>query len=129
LRPARQKEIDASIARRAATEYLCDDPDEDTKRVRVSGPFTAESLSPHRVLAPEDQDRPATEHAGEQSGTAGELVSVILDSLRKSGMKGTDKAQAIRFDRLEPFSGSAIHEAGEYTAGSKRQRVAGAVGP
>jgi adenine-specific DNA-methyltransferase len=129
LRQARQKEIDDSIARRADTEYLYDDPYEDTKRVRVSGPFTAESLSPHRVLAPEDQDRPATERAGEQSDTAGDFVSVILENLRKSGIKGTDKAQAIRFDRLEAFPGSAIHGAGEYTTGSKRQRVAVAIGP
>jgi adenine-specific DNA-methyltransferase len=129
LRHARQKEIDDSIARRAGTEYLYDDPYEDTKRVRVSGPFTAESLSPHRVLAPEDQDRPATERAGEQSDTAGDFVSIILENLRKSGIKGTDKAQAIRFDRLEAFPGSAIHGAGEYTTGSKRQRVAVAIGP
>jgi adenine-specific DNA-methyltransferase len=129
LRQARQKEINDSIARRAGTEYLYDDPYEDTKRVRVSGPFTAESLSPHRVLAPEDQDRPATERAGEQSDTAGDFVSIILENLRKSGIKGTDKAQAIRFDRLEAFPGSAIHGAGEYTTGSKRQRVAVAIGP
>jgi adenine-specific DNA-methyltransferase len=129
LRQARQKEIDGSIDRRAGTEHLCDDPYEDTKRVRVSGPFTVESLSPHRVLAPDDQDRPATERAGEQSDAAGDFVSIILENLRKSGIKGTDKAQAIRFDRLEPFSGSAIHAAGEYTTAAKRRRVAVAIGP
>ena len=50
-RIARQKEIDASIAAKAEFEYLYDKPYEDKKKVRVAGPFTVESLSPHRVLA------------------------------------------------------------------------------
>ncbi len=48
-RIARQKEIDASIAAKAEFEYLYDKPYEDKKKVRVAGPFTVESLSPHRV--------------------------------------------------------------------------------
>ena len=50
-RIARQKAIDASIAAKAEFEYLYDKPYEDKKKVRVAGPFTVESLSPHRVLA------------------------------------------------------------------------------
>jgi adenine-specific DNA-methyltransferase len=130
LRRERQQQIDASIARRAETEYLYDQPYEDSKRIRVSGPFTVESLSPHRVLTPEDEDRPATERAGEQQDSAGDFVTVILDNLRKAGIKGTDKGQAIKFDRLEPYPGSAIQAEGEYTTpAGKRQRVAFAIGP
>ncbi len=51
LRRQRQKEIDDSIARHADTELLYDQPYEDNKRIRVSGPFTVESLSPHRVAS------------------------------------------------------------------------------
>jgi adenine-specific DNA-methyltransferase len=129
LRRARQQEIDASIARRADTEYLYDQPHEDGKRVRVSGPFTVESLSPHRVLAPADEERPATERDGEAADTVGDFVTVILDNLRKAGIKGTDKSQAIRFDRLESFAGEHIHATGEYYAAGKPQRVAIAIGP
>ena len=50
LRIARQREIDTSIAARADYEYLYDKPYEDRSRVRVAGPFTVESISPHRVL-------------------------------------------------------------------------------
>jgi hypothetical protein len=50
-RTARQKEVDASIAAKAEFEYLYDKPYPDPKKVRVAGPFTVESLSPHRVLA------------------------------------------------------------------------------
>ena len=46
-----REEVDAAIARHADSETLYDQPYEDTKVVRVTGPFTVESLSPHRVLS------------------------------------------------------------------------------
>ena len=64
----RQGQIDASIARRAETETLYDQPYEDNKRVRVSGPFTVESLSPHRVLSTADDEIGRREPAGRGSG-------------------------------------------------------------
>src|SRR5208282_527291 len=101
----RQAAIDQSIERRAKREFLYDDPFVDSKRIRVSGPFTVESLSPHRVLAPQDEDRPATERTGEQADSAGDFVAVIIENLRKAGIKGTEKGQAIKFDQLDPYSG------------------------
>jgi len=56
LRIERQREIDASIARNAAFEYLYDQPYEDKRKVRVAGPFTVESLAPHRMLAVGEDD-------------------------------------------------------------------------
>src|SRR5439155_9829505 len=55
-RRERQKEIDASIARNAEIEYLVDRPYEDRRKVRVAGPFTVESLSPHRALSAGTED-------------------------------------------------------------------------
>ena len=55
-RIARQREIDASIAAKAEFEYLYDKPYEDNRKVRVAGPFTVESLSPHRVLGVDEDD-------------------------------------------------------------------------
>lgn len=52
----RQKEIDASIAAKAEFEYLYDKPYDDRKKVRVAGPFTVESLSPHRMLGVDEND-------------------------------------------------------------------------
>ena len=69
-RIARQNEIDASISANADYEYLYDKPYEDKKKVRVAGPFTVESLSPHRVLGI-DED--------------GELIDSLADA--KIGMK------------------------------------------
>ncbi len=56
-RIARQKEIDASIAAKAEFEYLYDKPYDDKKKVRVAGPFTVESLSPHRMLGVDEERR------------------------------------------------------------------------
>ncbi len=56
-RIARQRAIDGSIASKAEFEYLYDKPYEDKKKVRVAGPFTVESLSPHRVLALDENDK------------------------------------------------------------------------
>ncbi len=55
-RIARQKEIDKSIAAKAEFEYLYDKPYENKKCVRVAGPFTVESLSPHRMLGVDEND-------------------------------------------------------------------------
>ncbi|WP_288130453.1 site-specific DNA-methyltransferase, partial [Accumulibacter sp.] len=55
-RIARQKEIDASIAARADFETLYDKPYQNTRCVRVAGPFTVESLSPHRMLGVDEDD-------------------------------------------------------------------------
>jgi adenine-specific DNA-methyltransferase len=129
LRRARQKAIDDSIARRAETEFLYDQPYEDNKRIRVTGPFTVESLSPHRVLTP-DEDRPATESAGERDDAGGSFVNIVLDNLRKAGVQNTVKQERLVFDRLEPYSGLYLQASGEYTPnGGKPQRVAICIGP
>ena len=67
-RIARQKEIDASIAAKAEFEYLYDKPYDDKKKVRVAGPFTVESLCPHRVLGVDENDElidPLPRHGAE----------------------------------------------------------------
>ena len=55
-RIARQKAIDASIAAKADHEYLYDKPYTDNARIRVAGPFSVESLAPHRMLAVDEND-------------------------------------------------------------------------
>ncbi len=128
LRRERQAEIDASIARRADTEVLVDQPYEDNKRVRVTGPFTVESLSPHRLL--DGADRPATETAARADATVPDFITTILDNLRKAGVQNAgDKSARITFDRLDAAPGPDIHATGEYTdkAGATR-RVAVSIG-
>jgi hypothetical protein len=65
-----------TIARRADTEFLYDKPYQDSKHVRVSGPFTVESLSPHRVLATDD---PATSFREDALNTQ-DFTHMILEN-------------------------------------------------
>ncbi|MDO8795618.1 MAG: site-specific DNA-methyltransferase [Vicinamibacterales bacterium] len=121
-------EIDAAIQRHADTELLYDKPYEDHKRIRVSGPFTVESLSPHRVLAT-DEERPTAEKEG-QRDSAVQFEQMILDNLRKAGVQNTVKNERLVFTRLEPHPGQWIQAAGEYTgADGKSRRVAVSIGP
>jgi len=129
LRRERQKEIDDSIARRAETELLYDQPYEDPKRIRVTGPFTVESMSPHRVLAAEEQ-RPATESAAQAGDVGAQFETMVIENLRRAGVENTKKRERLRFDRLEPYAGTWIQAAGEYTdAREKVRRVAVSIGP
>src|SRR5262249_6987630 len=106
-----REEVHAAIARRTETELLVDQPYEDRKRVRVSGPFTVESLSPHRILS-EEHERPASE---QPEAEAGAFVEVILDNLRKAGVQNTKRDERLAFDWLEPFGGEWINAQGEFT--------------
>lgn len=129
LRRERQAEIDASIARRADQEILYDQPYEDNKRVRVTGPFTVESLSPHRVLST-DEDMPQSEITGRRDSAAGQFETMIIENLRKAGVQNTRKKERIVFDRLDPYAGQWLQAAGEFTdADGKSRRVAVSIGP
>jgi len=128
LRRERQREIDESIARHADTELLYDQPYEDGKRIRVSGAFTVESLSPHRVLAT-DEERPASEREAQAEPGPGQFETMIIENLRKGGVQNTVKQERLTFDRLESFPGAYIQADGGYTEADRSRRVAVCIGP
>ena len=121
-------EIDAAIAKHADTELLYDQPYEDGKRIRVTGPFTVESLSPHRVLDT-DEDRPATETEGKKQSAVGQFETMILENLKTAGVQNTRKGERLKFDSLESFAGTWLHATGTYTENGKSRRVAVSLGP
>ncbi len=124
-----REEIDAAILRHADTEFLFDKPYEDNKRIRVTGPFTVESLSPHRVLSTDDE-RPRTEQEGQRDSVAAQFETMILDNLRKAGVQNTVKNERLVFDRLDPLASTWVHATGTYTdADGKSRRVAVSIGP
>ena len=128
-RIARQQEIDASIAAKADYEYLYDKPYEDKKKVRVAGPFTVESLSPHRVLgigADGELLDPAASHAGEDSR---DFVTMILDNLKMSGVQQASKKDKIDFTSLNPWPGEMICAEGRYMEGETERRAGIFIGP
>jgi adenine-specific DNA-methyltransferase len=98
-------------------------PQEDRKKVRVTGPFTVESLSPHRTLEPADTSEEVAE-------SGAEFVPTILDNLRKAGVQNTVKQEHMRFDWLDPHAGVWVHARGAFTDADGAERtVAVSVGP
>ncbi|RCW87573.1 site-specific DNA-methyltransferase [Phyllobacterium bourgognense] len=136
-RIARQREIDASIARAADVEMLYDRPYEDKNKVRVAGPFTVESLSPHRVVTARDETlgielsaangtmQPAPNNVPDQ-----DFGQMVLDHLRSAGVHQQEKRDTIRFNSVEPWPGNWLAAEARYTDGDGREKRAGIlIGP
>ena len=134
-RIARQKEIDASIAAKAEFEYLYDRPYDDKRRVRVAGPFTVESLSPHRVLGVDENDELIDGIAESQDGYSEErgFVQMILEHLKTAGVQQAHKEDKITFTSLTPWPGDLVCAEGRYIEGNaesgSEKRAAIFIGP
>ena len=136
-RIARQQDIDASIAAKADYEHLYDKPFADSKRVRVAGPFTVESLSPHRTLAVDEDgnaqaDEVRDERAPYQTGNGNQdFTSIILENLRTAGVQQARKDDRISFTSLVPWPGTMVCAEGRYAEadGGAEKRAAVFVGP
>ncbi len=134
-RIARQKEIDASIAAKAEFEYLYDKPYEDKKKVRVAGPFTVESLSPHRMLGVDENDdlidplktRQPAVRSGQEGETA--FAQMILENLKTAGVQQAHKEDRIAFTSLVPWPGEMVCAEGKYLEGDIERRAAIFIGP
>jgi len=135
LRIARQKEIDASIAAKADSEYLYDKPYEDKKTVRVAGPFTVESLSPHRVLGIDEDDEllDTVAEGSEGYGEGQDFASMIIENLKTAGVQQAHKEDKIIFTSLTGWPGQYICAEGRFTKGNKEngatQRAGIFIGP
>ena len=135
LRIARQKEIDASIAAKAEFEYLYDKPYEDRSKVRVAGPFTVESVTPHRMLSVDENGEffDGFEDEGEEFGSVDDFAQRMLEHLKSAGIQQAHKEDKIDFDSVVGFPGRLICAEGQYMEGDEnngRRRRAGIyIGP
>jgi len=131
-RIARQQEIDKSIAAKAEFEYLYDKPYDDKKKVRVAGPFTVESLSPHRVLGVDEDDElidtlkeDAAEYGAKQT-----FPQMILENLKTAGVQQAHKEDRITFTALAPWPGEGrVCAEGRYLEGDVEKRAGIFIGP
>ena len=121
-------DIDAVIARHAESEILYDRPHEDSRKVRVAGRFTVESLSPHKTISPDAA--PASERAADDTDES-TFERTILDNLLKAGVQNGRKRERLEFDTLTPFPGSYIQAEGIRKASDEGtpQRIAVSIGP
>jgi adenine-specific DNA-methyltransferase len=138
-RIALQKDIDTSIAAKAEFEFLYDKPYEDKSKVRVAGPFTVESLSPHRMLTVDENDNVVDGWKLSEkklktpfAGTP-DFASVILDNLKLAGVQQAHKEDRITFTSLVGWPGEYICAEGRYLEGkgenTPQKRAAILVGP
>ena len=125
-RLARQQEIDASIAAKADTEYLYDKPYEDKSRVRVAGPFTVDSISPHRPFVENENGEAAAprSHLAQDS-----FVERMLLTLQTAGVQQAHKEDRIDFSSLEGWPGRYICAKGLYDEGETLRKAAIFIGP
>lgn len=131
-----RKEVDAAIRRHADFERLFDKPFEDSRKARVSGPFTVESLSPHRSLAFAGSavDGSGALNTGSADGESKDDVSfeqTILSNLREAGIQNGRKGERLTFDSVENYGGSYIQAVGEReeAADGAPKRVGITIGP
>ena len=128
LKRERQLTMDASTAKRAKSETLYDQPYIDKKRVRVTGPFTVESLSPHLVFESADAENGAPPSV--PSETEQDYHKHILEHLKTAGVQNRLKDQRITFDWLEEHPGEWLHAEGVWTdKDEKTKNIAISIGP
>jgi len=120
-RIARQQEIDKSIAAKAEFEYLYDKPYDDKRKVRVAGPFTVESLSPHRTLGVDENDElidTVNDSPGEYNAKQ-TFEQMVLENLRTAGVQQAHKEDRITFTSLVPWPGTLVCAEGRFVEGSE----------
>ncbi len=99
-------------------EILYDQPLEDKNKVRVSGPFTVESLSPHRVS--DKQEMISSER----------FVEIVISNMLKAGVQTGDKNARVEFVNLDILAGGPdIQALGEYKTDKGIKKVAVSIGP
>ncbi|MBJ7533251.1 site-specific DNA-methyltransferase [Rhodomicrobium vannielii ATCC 17100] len=129
----RQRQIDASITKAADVEMLYDRPYEDKSRARVAGPFTVESLSPHRVVPADEEELIDIVHATEGKHRRSKMASpptdfadMVLEHLRTAGVHQAEKRDTIMFTSLTGWPGEYIGAEGRFIEknGSEHERRA-----
>jgi adenine-specific DNA-methyltransferase len=124
--------IDEAIQRHAEFEPLYEKPLEDAKKVRVTGPFTVESLSPHRSLSFGDSPEPLSETEAAKDTDSPNFEQSILDNLAKAGIQNGRRQERIAFAAFETYAGDYIQAVGQRDGeadGDAPSRIAIAVGP
>jgi adenine-specific DNA-methyltransferase len=136
-RITRQRDIDASIAAKAEFEFLYDKPFANSGKTRVAGPFTVESLSPHRTLAVDWDDElidtyeaaEGKRKAAERSDGFTDFAHMILENLKVAGVQQAHKEDRITFTALKGWPGAYISAEGTFMEGDTQRRAGVFIGP
>lgn len=106
-------EINKSVVKKSDYDYLYSAPYYDKNVVRVAGPFTLESISPHRALAVDEDDNVQTDLESGVSDPS-DFAGMIIENLKVSGVQQGNKEDKIKFDSIEAWPGKYICAQGSY---------------
>jgi adenine-specific DNA-methyltransferase len=107
-----------------AMETLYDQPEIDNKKLRVSGPFTVETLQNFEPISPEDLDDEV--RVNEEEGA---FEEVIIQHLISAGIKNGRKNERVVFSSVELLSHSYLHAEGFYMNGTGDKKAYIHIGP
>ena len=99
-------------------EVLYDQPEENKRKIRVSGPFTVETLQSFNVTNPDEVDN-STDEAEENRL----FQERIFSHLQTSGIRNGDKTQQAIFHGVEAVSDPFINAKGYYNDADGRERL------
>ena len=133
-RIARQTEVDKSIAQKADVEMLYDRPYPDNSKERVAGPFTVESLSPHRVVPADEEELHDLSDAAKGKRTREDaplhdFTTMVIENLRSAGVHQAAKDDRITFTTIDGWPGTFIAAEGRYMEGEVERRAGIFIGP
>ena len=125
-RQTMQRAMDRSIADRAESETLYDQPQVAKDKLRITGPFTVEAVPYPSVHSLDEAEQPQeADVAIARSGESARQHS-WRDELLKTGIRGKG-GQLLRFTSLETVPGTAcVHASGSIETG---ERVVVSFGP
>lgn len=104
-------------------EMLYDQPETETKLMRVSGPFTVETLQNFEPVSPDDFKKE------KESGDTSSFENIIREHLLAAGVKNGRKNEHAKFSRVELLSGEYINAEGFYDTGSGEKKAYFHIGP
>lgn len=102
-----------------STETLYDKPFEDKKKLRVSGPFTVETLQNFEPISPAEMGKL------EQDNEENEAFEArVFEHLRSAGVKNGAKGETAKFIRVEHIVSEHFHAEGFYHDAEGKERKA-----
>lgn len=102
-----------------AEEVLYDQPLEDKSRMRVSGPFTVETLQAYNITSPVELANQTDEEEENRL-----FQERIFAHLQANGVRNGDRSQQAVFHGMEPVASPYLNAKGWYTDNEGRERLA-----
>jgi adenine-specific DNA-methyltransferase len=106
------------------TEILYDQPFGDRKKMRVSGPFTVETLQNLNPVHPKDIEQEAREEEEAQ-----QFEELVFEHLKSAGIKNGIKQEQAVFKQIDRLASTWLHAEGFYKTDDEEKKAYFYIGP